>query len=339
MSNSDVRQAEFVTKLEKECIAMLDYAFANGLNVSPDIARALEEFKFEQRKTEEKSEEETPDKITNAAGKAEVLTTIHNELSEIVKPAKPQTILLIADETARKSLFFFVGKVPLIRQMMFVAIISLVSLIAISLSSDISGEQVVKSMFELNGSKLLMVQAILLASAALGASFTILYKANTYIASGTFDPKYESSYWVRLIVGLISGIILTQLIPLDIGELSEGMAKTTATSGDSVSSKAMLRVTLALLGGFSANLVYNILNRLVETVQALIIPDPVLDPIIIERQFLDKYNEKLLRYQNKITADASQIHKRLMEEGNQNHANINEIVGGFVQEVAKTQNA
>jgi hypothetical protein len=336
MGNLGDRQAGFITILEKECVAMLNYGFANGLTVSPDIARALEEFKHERREAEEGLEDAAENSVLSPAGKAEVLATIHNALVEIVKPAKPQTILLIADETERKSLFFFIGKVPLIRQMMFVAIISLASLIAISLSSDISGEQVVKSMFELNGMKLLMVQAILLASAALGASFVILYKANSYITAGTFDPKYESSYWVRLIVGLISGIILTQLIPLDLDKLEEGMALTTALPGPAVASKAMLRVTLALLGGFSANLVYNILNRLVETVQALIIPDPVIDPLIQEKLFQDKYNEKLLRYQNKITADAAQVHRKLMEEGNQNHAKINEIVGGFVQDVADT---
>ncbi len=337
MSKLDVRGAGFTTMLERECIAMLNYAFANGLTVSPDIARALEEFKDEHRKAEERLEETSGDIVISAAGKAEVLTTIHNELAEIVKPAKPQTILLIADETEKKRLFFFIGKVPMIRHMMFVAIISLASLIAISLSSDITGEQVVKSMFELNGMRLLMVQAILLASAALGASFVILYKANSYITAGTFDPKYESSYWVRLIVGLISGIILTQLIPLDLDKLGEEMAMTTAISDHAAASKAMLRVTLALLGGFSANLVYNILNRLVETVQALIIPDPVIDPLIQEKLFQDKYTEKLLRYQNKITANAAQVHMKLMEDGNQNHAKINEIVGDFVQDVADTQ--
>ncbi|MCP4117070.1 MAG: hypothetical protein GY737_17065 [Desulfobacteraceae bacterium] len=332
MSNLDVGPAGFITTLQRECVAMVNYSFANGLIVPPDIAQTLEEFKFEHRKAEDNIEGKTPEKEINTGEKARMLTTIHNELSEIVKPAKPHTILLIAEETEKNSLFFFLGKVPLIRRMMLVALVSLASLIGISLSSDISGAQVVKSMFELNGMQLLMVQAILLASAALGASFIILYQANFYITAGTYDSKYESSYWVRLIVGLISGIILTQLIPIELEQIGQGITQEKVEGA-----KGMIRVTLALLGGFSANLVYNILNRLVETVQALIIPDPVIDPVILEKQFLDKYNEKLLRYQNKITADAARVHKTLMEEGNQNPAKINEIVGAFVQDIAETQ--
>lgn len=333
MNNLSVDQVEFVTILENECIAMMNYAFANGLIVPPHVAGTLEKFKTEQKKQDDNPDDDNKNEISNG-GKAEALTKIHNVLSELVKPAKPQTILLIANEAKKKSPFFFLGKVPLIRQMMFVAVFSLISLITISLSSDICAEHVVKSMFELNGKRLLMVQAILLSASAIGASFIILHRANSYITAGTYDPKYESSYWVRLIVGLISGVILTQLIPLDLGQLSEGMATSATVSKKSVASKAMLRVTLALLGGFSANLVYNILNRLVETLQALITPDPGPDPLIQEKLLNDKYNDKLSRYQNKIIVDAAQVHKALMEDGNQNQNKINEILGDFVKNIS-----
>jgi hypothetical protein len=38
-------------------------------------------------------------------------------------------------------------------------------------------------------------------TAGLGACFAALFLANRYIAEGTFDPKYESSYWIRFILG------------------------------------------------------------------------------------------------------------------------------------------
>lgn len=325
MKKNSVSQAGFMTGLENECIAMMNYSFANGLIVPPEIAKSLNEL---NNNTDD--EVSGVDKDIARAEKAEILTMIHNELSEIVRPAKPQTILLIASEALKRNPFFFLGKLPIIRKMIFVAIFSLVSLIGISLSSDICAEHVVKSMFELNGKKLLMVQAILLCSAALGASFIILHRANSYITAGTFDPKYESSYWVRLIVGLISGIILTQLIPLDLSKVGQGVA----VASDDASSKAMLRVTLALLGGFSANLVYNILNRLVEIVQALLIPESDSDPLAKEQGFQDKYNEKLLKYQNKMIGDAAKLHRVLMEEGELDKSKVNDILGEFVKGIS-----
>lgn len=52
-----------------------------------------------------------------------------------------------------------------------------------------------------------------LAAAGLGVSFAALYKANTFIANGTFDPTYHASYWIRFFLGLIAGLILAIMVP------------------------------------------------------------------------------------------------------------------------------
>ena len=61
--------------------------------------------------------------------------------------AKSNTILLLDKESKKIGVFQFMGKVPLIRKMMFVALVSLFYLIAISLSGQNSSRINTKSGF------------------------------------------------------------------------------------------------------------------------------------------------------------------------------------------------
>lgn len=105
-------------------------------------------------------------------------------------------------------------------------------------------------MFDLQGTDLLYVQAILLAASAIGASFAGLFKANSFVTQGVYDPKHESSYWVRFVVGLISGITLTQLIPINLDAVAQSTTDMIAVDTNSEANHAAIRITTALLGGF-----------------------------------------------------------------------------------------
>ena len=84
-----------------------------------------------------------------------------------------------------------------------------------------------------------------------------LFTAYRYISEGTYDPKYESTYWLRFILGLMAGLLLPALIPIG------------GQAGDSTLTKPLL----ALLGGFSAAMLYRVLERLVNTVESLVQAD------------------------------------------------------------------
>jgi len=100
----------------------------------------------------------------------------------------------------------------------------------------------------------------LIAAAGLGASFQALFQANRYVVAGTFDPKYESSYWIKFVLGLLAGLLLAELVPLGTGEATE--------------SKGIMgglgKPALAILGGFSAALIYRVINRLITAVESLV---------------------------------------------------------------------
>jgi hypothetical protein len=107
--------------------------------------------------------------------------------------------------------------------------------------------------FRDSGTSLLLNELFYLCAGGLGAAFYALFTAYQYIAAGTYDTTYESSYWIRFILGLIAGVLLPSLIPISSGN-SQGN---------------VTRPLLALLGGFSAAVLYRILSRLVQTVESL----------------------------------------------------------------------
>jgi hypothetical protein len=127
-----------------------------------------------------------------------------------------------------------------------------------------------------HGWSTLVNELFFLAAGGIGAAFAALFRAYTYISDGTYDPKYESSYWIRFILGMMAGVLLPALVPIGSGSSANGLS----------------RPILALIGGFSAALVYTILQRLVDVVASLfqgagppiqVTPDPLALPGGAER--------------------------------------------------------
>ncbi len=240
-------------RLFLECRAMAEHGLSMGRFVPP-LAIEVIDF-FERENMPEKINESRDQNGSNGKKQYGIaqLVKVHADLSKIVEPAVPQSILLLylAKQSGRwRSL----GPVPLVRHLMLVAIIALVTFIIVVLSPDINAEG--KSIFNSEGIPLLINMLFLLAAAGLGSSFTALYKANRYITKLTFDPNQEASYWIRFLLGLISGLILAIVI-------SENAVKSEFLE------TGIVRPLLAILGGFSADLVYTFLNRMVETIRSL----------------------------------------------------------------------
>lgn len=250
-------------QLVEECTAMAKYAFASGLHVPGKVIQILNRFTGKALTCPSApADGETNQSRDTGTGETGVksqnpddirgLIMVHERLTKIVEPAKPRTILLMEQEQKRKSLFSFLGVVPFIRRMMLAAIVCLVLFITISLSPDINNNPESWDLFKSSGWALLLKELFLLSAAGLGASFTALFRANRYIVEGTFDPKYESSYWIRFSLGFIAGMILATLIPIE--------ESVRADFG---------KPLLAMLGGFSANLVYRVISRIIDTFEAL----------------------------------------------------------------------
>jgi hypothetical protein len=285
-------------QLIEESAAMAKCALASGLGVPGDIVETLEAFTNQKITVTGPEGELAKDKPTEdqAQRKLDIreLNTIHAKLARIVEPAKPRTILLLDKEGRKKGFFKFLGPVPFIRRMILAALICLVLFIVISLSPIINDKENTWDMFKHNGFDLLLKELFLLCAAGLGAAFTALFRANRYIADCTFDPKYESSYWVRFTLGIIAGMILATLIPIE-----------NAVESD------FAKPLLAMLGGFSALVVYRIIERLVEAVASFVRGDPQRQLESQTREIKTKAAENEAKNRFKLASDLMKVQDQI----------------------------
>ena len=249
---SFVAKVDLRRQLYQEAHAMAEYALTHGSNIPTSAISTLERYKID---------EENDGYIDGVRLDLpiEPLVKAHQALTRAIEPAKPRTVLLLDQEKKNKSRIIFFGPVPLIRQLMIAGLISLIMFIGLALFTEVdsAGGDILQS----NGWKLLINLLFYISAAGLGASFNALYKANSYITNGTFDSTYQASYWIRFFLGLISGLILAVLISEDAFDAANAEGKLLVDG--------IVRPLLAILGGFSADLAYTVLNRLVETFESL----------------------------------------------------------------------
>jgi len=94
---------------------------------------------------------------------------------------------------------------------------------------------------------------------SLGASFYVLLRTHPYLVERTYDPKYNAAYVSRFITGVIGGVILAVGLGPFLAVKLGAEAGTTLTPG-----------VLAILGGYAAEAVESILQRLVEILLAAV---------------------------------------------------------------------
>lgn len=250
-------------QLADECDAMARHALGSGMTVPPWVLDIVARSRPSQDVDSDEEPKSFPSAdpyesgewdVTSLAGgppaRLDELGRAHSALARLVQPATPRGILLLT-RGRQHGRFKWLGPVRLIRQMLLVVIVMLAAFVVLALSPDINSSS--GDIFNDSGTQLLVNELFYISAGGLGAAFYALFTAYQYIAAGTYDTTYESSYWIRYILGLIAGVVLPSLVPINSGN----------------SSAAVTRPMLALLGGFSAAVLYRILQRLVEMVEAL----------------------------------------------------------------------
>lgn len=185
------------------------------------------------------------------------------------------------------------GPIALIRKLVLVSILLLVVFLLTALSPDVNS--VNGDVFTSSGMNLLVNEVFLLAAAGIGAAFAALFTASRYIARRTYDPQYESTYWIRFVLGLLAGIVLASLIPV----------KADSTIG------AFSRPLLALVGGFSAAVVFRILTRLVATLESLFQGDPHTSTDAIRERLLAEVKQRTSQDQLRLGTALIRIREQL----------------------------
>jgi len=214
-----MRRTNLHARLMEQCEPMLQHVMAVGLPVPPklcgrrDACLAL-----------------PPGAPGAAYAQIEELAEISRRLIAIVAPATPAAILLFAHEKRRHPRLGAIGAVPLERQFLVLTAVSLATTLVVSLASDVNAENMAKSFLQSEGLALLQVELFLLSAASLGSCFSILQKLNVYIAAGNYDPSYQGTCWTRWVMGVIFGVLLSQLLYSWLGAVTPGAPGGTVTS-------------------------------------------------------------------------------------------------------------
>ena len=293
-----------------ECMAMADHAFESGIAVPSGVASRLQDtaddLKGLDKAARQTSEEDGPLAALDETRYIGTLASIHGQLADLVTPATPRTITLLGQHS-HGSLLHFHGGVPLVHRLRTTALISLAMMIGFSLSEQVDGNPASFSLFSNSGMSLLLNYLFLLSAASLGACFSALFTANRYIKDGTFDDRFESTYWSRYVLGLIGGIMIAMLVP--IGEFLA--PETGATQG--ASHAHMGPPLLALLGGFAANFVYRVLDRLVKMMESGVKGDPNDALAVQEQQVRARLDNKAVQDRLDQARQLLQLQQRLAE--------------------------
>ena len=241
----DSPSRDIADKLFRESRAMAGFALERGLRICDGDLKAISD-------AEAKITSENPDRMKLA----KTLSPVHARLSVVVAPAVPKSLMLLEGEPP---LFPWLGTVRLVRMMVgiVVVLIPLFVGLGISVGSELSATQ---GLFGGDVVEKIQTATYLVVAAAVGAAFAALTKATRFIGNLSYDDKYESSYWVRFILGVVAGLVLAII-------LSQVLFT------NSPAENAGFRITvplLALVGGFSDDLVYRILKRVIEAVETLV---------------------------------------------------------------------
>jgi hypothetical protein len=269
-------------QLLEECAVLARYALASGMSVPVSAIQAIEKARFAPA-----------DQPMDAAA----LVKAHDQLSKLVAPATPRALMVMGDEHNHGSRLAWAGSVGFVRRMMAAALVSVLVFIALSATEYTSSAAAVDAArqglagdsasairrFTIDNSwglPLLINELFWISAAAIGASFALLRQVNDYIVARNYDPKYEPTYWIKFLLGVMAGFIMATLLPAAIG--AEGPDTHPLTVS-----------TLAMLGGFSASAVYRILTKLVESMENVFRSSPRDEAVQREKAAQAKAGEEI----------------------------------------------
>lgn len=184
--------------------------------------------------------------VDNAAVPLADLSEAHQLLARAVAPATPDTIRTVNEEH-RDGFLRYLGATNYARVLSALAVAAFFTFVAMQVANTKNWQEV----------------TITALASVIGGIFYVMFELSRRLADGTFNRSLEGQYTILIILGGLAGTALAFLVvrptPAPTGEVQSATIEVLLT-----------RPLLALLGGFSARVVYRVLERLVETVEALI---------------------------------------------------------------------
>ncbi len=251
----------FQNQLEavEECEIMVHYAQSQGSVIPEHTLKMLSDIHAIQKDLELEVAAGNADKLDPRSLNMAVIGNIHKELAAVIAPASPATVLML-ERNKRNGVAGLFGQVPLVRRLNVITLICLVTFLGLFFAPEVDSASINGDILSYADPRMFLLnELVIVAIAALGSAFYALFEAHKYISKQAYDSKYDSIYWIRFILGIVSGVILAQFIFID-----------TADNAQELSGFMTNKPLLAFLGGFSARVVHKILNSLVDAIETFI---------------------------------------------------------------------
>lgn len=195
ISDENIR---FLKQLSAECESMVHYAVGQAIKIPDELTPALEH-------------------LNKDAPRLSISSTIklHNRLAEVVAPAMPHTIHTLMNDPHKGTLMGIFGPLPNVRYLIVAALFFTTMFVLTSLSSHVNYTNLEAGIYSMSGWDLFIVLSFLMSASGLGACFNALFSSYRYVSNATYDTRYDSSYWIRIILGLMAGLVMSQVISLE----------------------------------------------------------------------------------------------------------------------------
>ena len=224
---------DVIAELSKEINNMLSFAIYNGINVNTEVNSLIQNSNV--------------DDLINA----------HNLLCKNVAPATPKSIVYtkkLNQDSNGKSIF---RKLPVLRNLILLAIGFLVAYVVTGMSTEVNNDSLDKGMMENSGLPLLLNIVYLSSVAGLGVLFFLLKEVSISLKKGSLIPENAISYLSQIILGIIAGLIMSEIISF----------YTTDPKQINLFNKSIL----ALVGGFSSDAIFSILQGIINRIKSIFI--------------------------------------------------------------------
>jgi hypothetical protein len=232
-SKSGISQ-DIIDELSTEINNMLSFAVYNGIIINTDINTLIQN--------------STVDDLINA----------HNLLCKNVAPATPKSIEFtkkLHQEGESKSL---INKLPLVRNLIILAIMFLIIFIITGVSPDVNNNSLDKGIMNNQGLPLLLNLGYLASVSGLGVLFYLLKDVSAAVKKGVLLPEESIEYMAQIVLGIIAGLILSEVLSLYLTDPNQV--------------NLFNKSILALIGGFSSDAIFSILQGVINRIKSIFIP-------------------------------------------------------------------
>lgn len=221
---------ELLKSLKQENDDMLLFALHNGKVINPELNPLMASDDFND------------------------LINAHNILVKDLAPATPKSILYLRSLYERDKKKSFFNKLPLIRNLIILALLFLIGFVVTSLSPEVNDSSLREGILENQGYSLLFNMIFLCSVSGLGVVFYLLKHVSKAIQNGTLVSEDTYYYTALIVLGIISGLILSEIVSL---------------YNDRHSFSIFNNCILALIGGFSSEAIFSILQSIIDKIKAV----------------------------------------------------------------------